>query len=476
MCASLFLNKVEPLSFSCTACSSKHSDPTSTNASLSASSLSSPECQCSTSNCSKPHNNNTNEKTPHGKQQETVLNNSSTPTGKCLNLGSISEAGSTQSNCSTSNANNNVTADSLFCPICPNICFMGSKREQRFLRHYRKEHLIHCFYCTKCNSHYTDFKAHLMKTKHDIRCPLCNNSSREWELRQLAEHIKDQHPRYFNGKHFSCQDSHCSERAQTDAFHFICHYILAHTDFSPISGPHFTCNRCVDHHTHFLEKDSLLHYIREHRVVLTKSVFDLIKRRTLLLENIDWNQLPSFSHQDKSSSTLPNPLPNSSIAKGNPREALTDHQVSTLPTESFIKKLTTFSHILFIDLDNWGKFFNLPYPLSPRIFVWGFCGGRFVETRRCSVHFRALANENRFYQHPKCGLSKDAADFALCVQAGRLDLQLPVQISFTILSGDGGFNELQNQLRPSKREIHLVNPHNCELDMLYATLMSIGEK
>ena len=143
-----------------------------------------------------------------------------------------------------------------------------------------------------------------------------------------------------------------------------------------------------------------------------------------------------------------------------------------------VENLSKFSHILFIDLDNWAKFFRLPHALPKTIFVIGFCGGNYTRSneRRDSEHFRALVQQNRFYQHPKCGRGKNAADFALCVQAARLDLQLPMNIPFTVLSGDKGFSELQSQLQTSPRQIHLVDPHNENQDILYAIVASIGEK
>lgn len=137
--------------------------------------------------------------------------------------------------------------------------------------------------------------------------------------------------------------------------------------------------------------------------------------------------------------------------------------------------LSKFSHILFIDLDNWKKFFELPYPLPSGVFVWGFCGGNYTSKKKMSTHFTALVHERRFYQHPKCGTTKNAADFALCVQAARLDLLLPMNIPFTVLSGDKGFGELKAQLDSSPRQIHLVDPHHQEPDILHAILSSIGQ-
>ncbi|CAB4026341.1 zinc finger 451 S homeolog isoform X2 [Paramuricea clavata] len=166
-------------------------------------------------------------------------------------------------------------------------------------------------------------------------------------------------------------------------------------------------------------------------------------------------------------------LPQTSVASSS-RQVLSNLQNPNLPTDS-LENLSTFLHVIFIDLDNWGKFFSLPYSLPPKVFVWGFCGGNYSNKHQGSVHFRALVREKRFFQHPMCGKSKNAADFALCVQAARLDLQLPKHIPFTVLSGDKGFGELKTQLSSSERQIHLVDPHHEEQDMLYATLASIGQ-
>jgi hypothetical protein len=167
--------------------------------------------------------------------------------------------------------------------------------------------------------------------------------------------------------------------------------------------------------------------------------------------------------------------PSQTSVASSSRQVLSNLQNPNLPTDS-LENLSMFSHIIFIDLDNWGKFFCLPYPLPPKVFVWGFCGGNYSNKRKyISVHFHALVREKRFFQHPMCGKSKNAADFALCVQAARLDLQLPKHIPFTVLSGDKGFGELKTQLSSSERQIHLIDPHHEEQDMLHGILASIGQ-
>ncbi|XP_040839522.1 E3 SUMO-protein ligase ZNF451 isoform X2 [Ochotona curzoniae] len=80
-----------------------------------------------------------------------------------------------------------------------------------------------------------------------------------------------------------------------------------------------------------------------------------------------------------------------------------------------------------------------------------------------------------FFLHPRCSKRKDAADFAICMHAGRLDEQLPKQIPFTILSGDQGFLELENQFKKTQRPAHILNPHHLEGDMMCALLNSISD-
>uniref|UniRef100_A0A8B9U0A0 ZNF451 PIN-like domain-containing protein n=1 Tax=Anas zonorhyncha TaxID=75864 RepID=A0A8B9U0A0_9AVES len=80
-----------------------------------------------------------------------------------------------------------------------------------------------------------------------------------------------------------------------------------------------------------------------------------------------------------------------------------------------------------------------------------------------------------FFLHPRCGTRREAADFALCVHAGRLDEHLPKQIPFTILSGDKSFLELETQFKMTQRSARILNPHHIEGDMMCALLNSISD-
>ncbi|XP_041107614.1 E3 SUMO-protein ligase ZNF451-like [Polyodon spathula] len=139
--------------------------------------------------------------------------------------------------------------------------------------------------------------------------------------------------------------------------------------------------------------------------------------------------------------------------------------------------LMTTTHILFVDLDNWPCFFSrLPGYLNQGIFVWGFQGGKNVwrTPDRCKV-YNYLVNAGCFFLHPRCSDRKDAADFAICLHAGRLDEQLPKHIQFTILSGDKGFHELELQFLQTMRTAHILNPHQLEGEMMCALLNSITD-
>ncbi|XP_065844481.1 uncharacterized protein [Oscarella lobularis] len=147
--------------------------------------------------------------------------------------------------------------------------------------------------------------------------------------------------------------------------------------------------------------------------------------------------------------------------------------IRTLPQLLSQKKL-----IIFVDLDNWAAFFTrLHAPLPRDFFVWGFEGGSGCWKPPIGHRvFQLCIDNSAFYLHPRCGRRKDAADFALCMQAGRLDERLRKDIPFAILSGDGGFEELERQLTMSRREAHFINPHEVTSAELYARLCQVAEE
>ncbi|XP_075058654.1 E3 SUMO-protein ligase ZNF451 isoform X2 [Mixophyes fleayi] len=156
------------------------------------------------------------------------------------------------------------------------------------------------------------------------------------------------------------------------------------------------------------------------------------------------------------------------------QQVATDEEESELPDLEFLRTMT---HIVFVDLDNWAQFFtHLPGHLNQGTFVWGFQGGKnsWKPPVNCKI-FKYLSNTGCFFFHPRCSDRKDAADFAICMHAGRLDEQLPKQIPFSILSGDKGFLELESQFKKTQRPAHILNPHHLGGDMMCALLNSISE-
>ncbi|XP_027551825.1 E3 SUMO-protein ligase ZNF451 isoform X6 [Neopelma chrysocephalum] len=139
--------------------------------------------------------------------------------------------------------------------------------------------------------------------------------------------------------------------------------------------------------------------------------------------------------------------------------------------------LSTMTHIVLVDLDNWGSFFTqLPANLNQGTFIWGFQGGysNWKPPVQCKI-YNYLKRIGCFFLHPRCGTRREAADFALCVHAGRLDEHLPKQIPFTVLSGDKSFLELENQFKMTQRSACILNPHHIEGDMMCALLNSISD-
>ncbi|NXD16956.1 ZN451 ligase, partial [Nothocercus nigrocapillus] len=139
--------------------------------------------------------------------------------------------------------------------------------------------------------------------------------------------------------------------------------------------------------------------------------------------------------------------------------------------------LSTMTHIVLVDLDNWGSLFTqLPANLNQGTFIWGFQGGysNWKPPVQCKI-YNYLKKIGCFFLHPRCGTRREAADFALCVHAGRLDEHLPKQIPFTVLSGDKSFLELEAQFKMTQRSARILNPHHIEGDMMCALLNSISD-
>ncbi|XP_070589126.1 E3 SUMO-protein ligase ZNF451 [Erythrolamprus reginae] len=147
---------------------------------------------------------------------------------------------------------------------------------------------------------------------------------------------------------------------------------------------------------------------------------------------------------------------------------------SNLPDMDY---LCTMTHIVMMDLDNWGNFFDqLPATLNQGTFVWGFQGGHthWKPPVNCKV-FNYLNKIGCFFLHPRCDKRKEAADFAICVHVGRLDEYLPKHIPFTILSGDKSFLELEDQLKTTQRLTRILDPHKIDADVMCNILNTISD-
>lgn len=109
-------------------------------------------------------------------------------------------------------------------------------------------------------------------------------------------------------------------------------------------------------------------------------------------------------------------------------------------------------------------------------FVWGFHGGnsQWREPLWCQ-NFNKCKAKKLFHLQEKCSNRKDAADFALCLKVGRMDERLPLEIAFTVLSGDAGFYEVELQMRGCDRRVVVINPHHKSSAELQLLLESVGE-
>jgi len=63
-------------------------------------------------------------------------------------------------------------------------------------------------------------------------------------------------------------------------------------------------------------------------------------------------------------------------------------------------------------------------------------------------------------------------------QVGQMDEKLPKSVAFTILSGDHGFLEIEQQMKSSERRTIVVNPHDAHTMgdwVLYSMINSVGD-
>ncbi|XP_036361509.1 E3 SUMO-protein ligase ZNF451-like [Octopus sinensis] len=84
--------------------------------------------------------------------------------------------------------------------------------------------------------------------------------------------------------------------------------------------------------------------------------------------------------------------------------------------------------------------------------------GILPECDRC-LAFHRLISTGGFHKNYQSGRTKNAADFAMMLQIGKMDELLPKHVQFTIFSGDKGFQEALHQMKNSRRTIRIINPH-----------------
>ncbi|XP_051470263.1 E3 SUMO-protein ligase ZNF451-like isoform X2 [Apus apus] len=183
---------------------------------------------------------------------------------------------------------------------------------------------------------------------------------------------------------------------------------------------------------------------------------------------------PSKTQGRLHSSTLQGPIKVKKERKENSAHSEESGEDNDLPDLDY---LSTMTHIVLVDLDNWGSLFTqLPANLNQGTFIWGFQGGysTWKPPVQCKI-YNSLKRIGCFFLHPRCGTRREAADFAICVHAGRLDEHLPKQIPFTVLSGDKSFLELENQFKMTQRSVRILNPHHMDGDMMCALLNSISD-
>ncbi|XP_073421385.1 E3 SUMO-protein ligase ZNF451-like isoform X2 [Dendrobates tinctorius] len=166
-------------------------------------------------------------------------------------------------------------------------------------------------------------------------------------------------------------------------------------------------------------------------------------------------------------SLVPEPVSTTSNCKAENDESLQpmeiDIEEGELPDLEFLQTMT---HIVFVDLDNWAQFFtHLPGQLNQGTFVWGFQGGgsNWKPPETCKI-YKYLLNIGCFFLHPHCSRRKNAADFAICMHAGRLDEKLPKQIPFTILSGGDVMCAILNSIAETTPDPDGMEISKAELD------------
>ncbi|XP_043919279.1 E3 SUMO-protein ligase ZNF451 isoform X2 [Protopterus annectens] len=353
----------------------------------------------------------------------------------------------------------------FFCGLCEDLYF---DEEQHFLNHYETYHGVEYVFvishdevqdkneevstpvetspqlacgCRESYNSKTLEKEDTLRCKNNLlkkgilwyRCCLCQVTAQS--ARDMADHLKD---------------GHAGTQIAKESFVVKCHTCGKYFSDFKSSHQHYHKKHC------FLKNPQIEGTFG---LKLNPNVFKFTERSTS--ESVS-QQKTAVSQKRKSFTSNREKVPKE------------EENEEELPDMDF---LSTMTHIIFIDLDNWASFFNrLPKELNQGTFIWGFQGGKnnWRKPEKCHV-YKYLKKIGCFFLHPRCSDRKDAADFAICLHAGRLDEQLPKHIPFTVLSGDKGFLELELQFKKTQRPAHVLNPHHIDGEMMYALLNSISD-
>uniref|UniRef100_A0A8C5RDZ9 Zinc finger protein 451 n=1 Tax=Laticauda laticaudata TaxID=8630 RepID=A0A8C5RDZ9_LATLA len=359
---------------------------------------------------------------------------------------------------------NNVVQIKYFCGFCGDLFFDG---EEEFLLHFKCTHsmdyvcvsetaetsikndeiveegrLLNCgcrekYVCKKNRKfdHKKCQEAMLEKGNIWFRCTSCSSTTQIYS--DMIAHIT----------------SHPSKETAQDFYVVRCGSCNKHFHSIAIAHQHFHNKHC------FLQKPQISFGSQTENNVFHYSAVRSCSEKDVTSRSSDVKRLKLEDARKEQARKLPE---------------LIEQDEGNLPDLDY---LCTMTHIVMMDLDNWGSFFDqLPATLNQGTFVWGFQGGytHWKPPVNCKV-FNYLNKIGCFFLHPHCRRRREAADFAICVHVGRLDEHLPKHIPFTILSGDKSFLELKNQLKMTQRVTRILDPHKIDADMMCTILNSISD-
>ncbi|XP_030304293.1 E3 SUMO-protein ligase ZNF451 isoform X1 [Calypte anna] len=367
-----------------------------------------------------------------------------------------------------------------FCGLCGNLFF---DTEEEFLVHYKEIHSRDYAFvpeqmelsikkeedflpvekgdCLTCgcrttyvskinrrNDYMNCQKAMLEKGKLWFRCCLCSATAQNFD--DLNTHL----------------NSHAPVKQREEMYVVRCAACNKNFDDLQSAHQHYHMKHC------FLQKPNLSSLASESENTVFKFTASgaCVDRKP---HKVKFQTSPS-KNQGRPQSPLHGPIQGKKIKKESPVHTEEHDEDYELPDLDY---LSTMTHIVLVDLDNWGSLFTqLPANLNQGTFIWGFQGGysNWKPPVQCKT-YNYLKRIGCFFLHPRCGTRREAADFAICVHAGRLDEHLPKQIPFTVLSGDKSFLELENQFKMTQRPARILNPHRVDGDMMCALLNSISD-